>query len=141
MTEPDIAFATLEPGGDDRFQSLRQELDLRAFGMNLITLRPGQRGRVHVHERQEEVFLVLEGELTLIVEGAEHVLARSRLVRVGPAVRRQLVNRGTERLVLLALGGAGEHAGRDGRAWGSWDEEGEGRSPQEVPLPDDLPTG
>ncbi|MDX6589518.1 MAG: hypothetical protein QOI84_792 [Solirubrobacterales bacterium] len=37
------------------------------------------------------------------------------------------------------LGGAGEHESRDARAWTSWDEEGEGRSLQEVPLPDDLP--
>lgn len=44
-----------------------------------------------------------------------------------------------ERVVLLALGGYGEHEGRDGRAWTSWDEGGEGRSPQEVPQPDDLP--
>jgi hypothetical protein len=40
--------------------------------------------------------------------------------------------------VVLALGGHGEHQGRDGRAWTSWDEEGEGRSPQDVPMPEDL---
>ena len=60
-------------------------------------------------------------------------------MRVGPAVRRQLVNAGSERVVLLALGGAGEHVGRDGLAWASWDDDGPGRTPQEVPLPDDLP--
>jgi hypothetical protein len=38
---------------------------------------------------------VLERELTLLVEGAEHVVGPDRLVRVGPAVRRQLVNAGT----------------------------------------------
>ena len=73
------------------------------------------------------------------MEGEEHAVSRAGLVRVGPGVRRQLVNRGDERLVLLALGGAGEHAGRDGRAWESWDESGPGRPPQEIPLPDDLP--
>ena len=107
--------------------------------MNLIALQPGQRGRIHAHEHQEEVYLVLEGELTLGIEGTEHRLGRGRLARVGPAVRRQLVNRGSQRLLLLALGGAGEHAGRDGRAWESWEEPGEGRSPQEVPMPEDLP--
>ena len=53
-------------------------------------------------------------------------------------MRRQLVNRGSERLVLIALGGAGEHESRDALAWESWDEEGPGRQPQDVPLPDDL---
>jgi uncharacterized cupin superfamily protein len=139
MAEPDIAFASLAPDSEARFQPLRRVLGISTFGMNLITLQPRQRGRIHAHERQEEVYLVLEGELTLVVEGAEHVLAQGQLVRVAPQVRRQLVNRGSERLVLLALGGSGEHSGRDGRAWTSWKEAGEGRPPHEVNLPDDLP--
>jgi uncharacterized cupin superfamily protein len=139
MTEHDIAFAALATEGGERFQQLRRELGVTSFGMNLIRLEPGQRGRVHAHERQEEVYLVLEGELTVAFEDNERTLARGELARVGPAVRRQLINRSRERLVLLALGGAGEHQGRDGRAWADWEEPGEGRSPQEVPLPADLP--
>jgi uncharacterized cupin superfamily protein len=140
MTEPDIAFASLDRDSGERFQTLRRELGVSSFGMNLVLLQPGQRGRIHTHDRQEEVYLVLEGELTLIVEGEEHPLGPDRVARVGPAVRRQLVNRGPERVVMLALGAAGEHVGRDGRAWKSWDEGGPGRPPQEVPLPDDLPS-
>jgi uncharacterized cupin superfamily protein len=136
---PGVSFATLQPDGAERFQTLRRELGVTSFGINLIVLDPRQRGRVHAHERQEEVYLVLEGELTLLVEGAEHTLRNGQLARVGAPVRRQLVNRGPERRVLLALGGSGEHVGRDGRAWSDWDEEGEGRPPQEVPLPGDLP--
>src|SRR5438132_549316 len=110
--------------------------------MNLIVLEPGVRGRIHAHEYQEEVYVVLAGELTLALgEGVEHRLRPDQLVRVGPATRRQLINAGPARLVLLALGGAGEHAGRDGRAWESFEEGGEGRPPQEVPLPSDLPLG
>jgi mannose-6-phosphate isomerase-like protein (cupin superfamily) len=139
MAEPDVTFATLDPDSGERFQRLRAELGVTGFGMNLITLQPRQRGRIHAHGQQEEVYLVLEGELTLGVEGTERTIARGEVVRVGPAVRRQLVNRGPERLVLLALGGSGEHAGRDGRAWTSWDDHGEGAAPQETPLPDDLP--
>lgn len=140
MAEPDIAFAVLDGDSDERFQSLRGQLGVRAFGINLVALQPGQRGRIHAHERQEEVYLVLEGELTLLVEGVEHVLGPGHLAQVGPAVRRQLVNAGRERLLLLALGGSGEHVGRDGRAWGSWDDDGPGSAPQEIPLPEDLPS-
>jgi uncharacterized cupin superfamily protein len=140
VAEPDIAFTVLDRDSPERFQSLRRQLGVRAFGMNLIVLQPRQRGRIHAHERQEEVYLVLEGELTLLVEGAEHVLGPDRLVRVGPTVRRQLVNAGAERLVLLALGGSGDHAGRDGQAWTSWEDAGPGRAPQETRLPEDLPT-
>jgi mannose-6-phosphate isomerase-like protein (cupin superfamily) len=139
MPDPELSFAALEPDGPERFQLLRRQLGISAFGLNMIVLEPRQRGRIHAHERQEEVYLVLEGLLTLGVEGEEHVVETGQLVRVGPSVRRQLINRGSERLVMLALGGEGEHRGRDGRAWAAWGEGGDGRPPQEVPLPEDLP--
>jgi uncharacterized cupin superfamily protein len=139
MADTDIAYSTIDRDSGERFQALRRELGVSSFGMNLIVLQPGERGRIHAHERQEEVYLVLEGVLTLVVEGDEHRLVEGDAARVGPAVRRQLVNRGPDRLVLLALGGAGTHEGRDGRAWTAWDEAGAGVTPQELPLPDDLP--
>jgi quercetin dioxygenase-like cupin family protein len=139
MAEPNIALTTINTNNAERFQSLRRELGVESFGMNAITLTPRQRGRIHTHDKQEEVFLVLEGELTIGVEGEEHAVARGGLVRVGPGVRRQLVNRGSTTLLLLALGGEGQHVGRDGRAWESWDEAGDGHPPQDVPLPADLP--
>jgi uncharacterized cupin superfamily protein len=133
-----VAFTQIALDSDERFQSLRRELGVSTFGMNAIAFEPGQRGRIHRHERQEEVYLVLEGELMLLVEGEEHNLGEGALARVAPGVRRQLVNRRPQRLVLLALGGAAEHEGRDGVAFPSW-EATEGRSPQEIPLPDDVP--
>ena len=141
VDDGDLAFAELHRDGPERFQTLRRELGVRGFGMNLIVMQPRQRGRVHSHERQEEVYLVLDGELTLVVEREPHVLGPDRLARVGAGLRRQLVNAGPRPLVLLALGGSGEHQGRDGRAWSDWDDEGPGGPPQEVPLPEDLPPG
>ncbi len=134
----EVSYAKLEPG-EQQFQLLRRELGITGFGLNLITLHPRQRGRVHRHERQEEVYLVLEGELTLIFEDEERTLGKEELVRIGPEVRRQIANRSEAPVLLLAIGGSGEHQGRDGRAWGSWEEGGEGRPPQEVPQPEDLP--
>lgn len=139
MSDENVQRTSLRPDTEDFFQMLRRELGVTGFGINLITLAPRKRLRVHLHERQEEVYLVIEGELTLIVEGEPQVLAVGDLARVGPGVRRQLTNPSGDRAVILALGGSGEHESRDARAWTSWDEEGEGRSPQEVPLPDDLP--
>lgn len=140
MAADDVAFTTIDTKNSERFQSLRRELGVSSFGINVITLAPRQRGRIHAHDRQEEVFVVLEGELTIGIEGEEHTVPRGGAVRVASSVRRQLVNRSsTTTLLLLALGGEGEHVGRDGRAWEAWEEEGEGRAPQEVPLPADLP--
>jgi uncharacterized cupin superfamily protein len=140
VTDGDIAFSAIDRDTRERFQLLRRELGVSSFGMNLIVLQPGERGRIHAHEHQEEVYVVLEGQLTLLVEGVEHVLDPDRLVRIGPSTRRQLVNAGERRLVLLALGGSGEHIGRDGKAWTSWEDQSPGRPPQEIPMPDDLPT-
>ncbi len=139
MDDPDLAFARLNRDQDDRFQSLRRELGASAVGLNMIVLQPGQRGRIHAHAHQEEIFLVLEGELTLVVESVDHRVAPDGLVRVPPAARRQLANAGGDRLVLLAIGAAGDHVGRDAVAWTGWDDDGPGRPPQETPLPEDLP--
>jgi len=135
--ESGVTNTKLDPDGEDRFQRLRAELGVTTFGLNLMRLRPGQGGRVHRHERQEEAYLVLEGTLTLEIEGEPRELPRGELVRVAPDVRRKLVNRHTALVLVLAIGGATEHEGRDGRAYESWDEEGAGRSPGDVPLPRD----
>jgi quercetin dioxygenase-like cupin family protein len=139
MATGDVTTTTINTNNGERFQSLRRELGIAGFGCNVVTLKPRQRGRIHDHERQEEVYLVLEGELTLGVEGTEETYVRHAVVRVPAGVRRQLVNKGSSTLLLLALGADGEHTGRDGRAWESWDEDGDGRSPQDVALPADLP--
>jgi uncharacterized cupin superfamily protein len=133
-----ISFGSLDHAGSDRFQRLRAELGVETFGLNLIRLAPRQRGRIHTHERQEEVYVVLSGTLTLATADGEHELGPNQAARVAPGVRRQLVNRGRERCIVLALGGAEQHHGRDGIAYEEWDSP-EGRSPQEMPLPPDLP--
>jgi uncharacterized cupin superfamily protein len=133
-----VQVVTLEFDGHERFQTLRRELGATSLGINLIRLQPGQRGRIHRHERQEEIYVVLDGVLTLLIEGEGHEVKRGQAARVAPEERRQLVNASSERLVLLALGADGDHPGRDGEAFESWDEQ-QGRPPQEVPLPEDLP--
>jgi uncharacterized cupin superfamily protein len=137
--EQGVSFSKLNLEHDERFQRLRAELGVSAFGLNFLLLRPGQRGRIHRHERQEEVYIVLQGTLTLGIEGEEHELERGGVARVAPDVRRQLANRHPETLAILAVGGSTGHEGRDGRAYASWKETGEGRSPAEVPLPNDVP--
>jgi mannose-6-phosphate isomerase-like protein (cupin superfamily) len=138
--ENGTARARLDPDVGERFLPLRRQLGVTSFGMNQIVLQPGQRGRIHRHQRQEEVYLVLEGQLTLLVEGEPTELGKGEVIRVGPRVRRQLVNYGPGRLVLLALGGATEHQGRDGEAFASWEDENP-TSPQELAMPPDLDPG
>jgi uncharacterized cupin superfamily protein len=131
-----IARARVDPQAAERLVPLRRQLGVTSFGINQLVLQPGQRGRIHRHERQEEVYMVLEGNLTLLIEQDEHTLAEGELIRLAPELRRQLVNRGPGRLVLLALGGAGDHHGRDGEAFASWDQD-IGVPPRDLPLPAD----
>lgn len=123
----------------DRIHRLRAELGVTTFGINQIVLEPGQRMRIHRHRDQEEVFLVLAGELT-IAFGPDDAASFGvgELVRIAPETLRRMENRGGERVSLLALGGAGaEHQPRDAEAFAEWG--GEPGTPAEVPFPPDLP--
>ena len=122
----------------ERFVPLRRDLGITTFGLNLMTLDVGEQGRIHRHGIQEEVYVVLDGVLDLVVEGETSELVRGDVVRVAPQVRRRLVNRGPDRVVLLAMGGSAEHRGRDGEAFPDWDSDA-GAPPQEIPLPGNLP--
>jgi mannose-6-phosphate isomerase-like protein (cupin superfamily) len=134
-----VQTTQIDPLTAERFVSLRRALGVEAFGLNQITLQPGQRGRIHRHARQDEVYLVVRGRLMLIVEQDEELeLGEGMLAHVPAAVRRQLVNPFSAPVTLVAIGAYGEHEGRDGEAFADWSET-EARPPQEVPLPDDLP--
>ena len=136
--EDGTARARLQPEAENRFVRLRAELGVTSFGLNQIVLHPGQRGRIHAHQRQEEVYLVLEGTLSLFVEGEEATLEPGELMRVAPGVKRQLVNRGPDDLHVLAIGADGAHEGRDGLAYTAWDAT-DPVPPQQMELPADLP--
>lgn len=136
--ESGISVTRLNPDSGERFQGLRRELGVTTFGMNLITLQPGERGRVHRHRRQEEVFVVLEGILDIVTADDTIEQTAGAVIRIAPEVKRQLVNRGPGRTVVLALGSAEPHNGRDGEAFTSFDHP-TPSTPQEIPNPEDLP--
>jgi quercetin dioxygenase-like cupin family protein len=135
-----ITSARIDQPPEQRFARLRAPLGVGSFGINVLTFAPGERNRIHRHRLQEEVYVVLDGTLTLLVEGEPIEYVVGDVVRVAPEVRRQLVNRGPGALRLLALGGTigHEHEPRDAEAFGAWDETEPG-TPQTVPVPENLP--
>jgi quercetin dioxygenase-like cupin family protein len=134
----DPTTTALDLDTDERFVPLRKLLGVSGFGINQLTLQPGQRMRIHRHAGQEEVYLVIEGRLTILVEGVVHTLDAGELMRIAPETRRQLVNTHRERVTLVAIGSAREgHESRDAEAFNSW-EETTGGQPRDVPLPEDL---
>jgi uncharacterized cupin superfamily protein len=134
------AATSLDDLGDGPgFRKIRRAIGVTAFGMNAIVLPPGVESGRHFHERQEEVYFVHRGRVEMEFGDGETVaLEPGGVVRVDPATVRMLRNTGDEDAVYVVVGGADGYVGRDGEAFASWDET-EGRPPQEVPPPDDLP--
>jgi quercetin dioxygenase-like cupin family protein len=135
-----VSAARLDQTPEQRFARLRATLGVSSFGINVLTFDAGERNRIHRHARQEEVYVVLDGTLTLMVEGERHEYVVGDVVRVAPEVRRQLVNRGPGALRLLALGGYvdHQHEPRDAEAFNDWSDAEPG-TVQTVPVPDNLP--
>ena len=91
----------------------REPLGCENLGMTLLELEPGGKGKPHDHsgDGQEEVYLVVDGELSLQL-GADETLSDDEVtLSAGEAIRidsetwRQLHNRGDER-VRVAIAGA-----------------------------------
>lgn len=114
------AAANLDDLGEGPgFRKVRAELGVEEFGVNAVVLPAGYATGRHFHERQEELYLVLDGEIEFRLgegEGETVTLGRGGVVRVAPATVRSLRNTSTDtEAVYFAVGAAGGYVGRDGR--------------------------
>jgi uncharacterized cupin superfamily protein len=98
------------------FRKVRSALGVTAFGVNAIVLPPAYATRKHSHERQEELYLVLDGEIEFeFGDGATQTLGRGGLARVSPETLRRLRNTSaSENATYFCVGGADGYVGRDG---------------------------
>ena len=81
----------------------RRSLGLRSFGMNVVDLQPGERIPEHdeTGRDQEEVFIVLSGSPTFVVDGEELPGSASTFIRLDPEPRRTIVNDGDQSSTIL----------------------------------------
>jgi uncharacterized cupin superfamily protein len=98
------------------FRKIRSALDVTAFGVNAVILPPSYQTHGHFHERQQELYLVLEGEIEFQFGDDEcHTLGRGGLARVDPKTVRRLRNTSPDaEAVYFCVGGEGGYVGRDG---------------------------
>ena len=104
------------PRGDDDPRTVARLSDsMTQSRANLWRYPPGTRGRRHADNVQEEVFIVLEGTLTVdLGEPPErHVVERGGAVVVQPGTILQLRNAGDEELVLFIYGAPPEQGGAE----------------------------
>ena len=75
---------------------VRRSLGVSTFGLNAVELPPGESIPEHdeTGRDHEEVFLVLQGAPTLVVEGVDHPLRQGSFARLDPAPQRTVRNDG-----------------------------------------------
>ncbi len=110
------AVASIDDLGDGPgFRKVRQALDVTEFGVNGVVLPPGYTSRRHYHDRQQELYMVLRGEIEFDLDGARHTLGPGGLARVDAATIRKIKNVVDEPAVYLVTGGKDGYVGRDGQ--------------------------
>lgn len=116
-TRPPHAATTLdELGAGPGFRKVRSAIGVQSMGINGIVFAPGQVNRWHWHDEQEEIYVVLDGELTVEFEGDDpHVVGPGGVVRVDAPVVRRLSNASDGETTIIALGAKDGYVGRDGQ--------------------------
>jgi len=107
-----------ELGEGPGFRKVRAPLGVTAFGVNAVVVPPGYTTGRHYHDRQQELYLVLEGEIEFeFGDGDKQVLGPGGVARVDPGTHRRLRNTSdTEDAMYFCVGGDGGYVGRDGHA-------------------------
>ena len=102
-------------GEDDPRQVARLSDGMTHSRANVWRYPPVTQGKRHADKAQEEVFVVLDGALTVdLGEPPErHVIGRGGTLVVQPGTILQLRNAGNEELVLFIYGAPPEQAGAD----------------------------
>jgi uncharacterized cupin superfamily protein len=110
------AVASIDDLGEGPgFRKIRSALGVTAFGVNAVVLPPGYTSRRHYHERQQELYIVVAGEIEFELDGVKHAVGPGGLARVDAPIVRSLRNTSdTAEAVYVCVGGADGYVGRDG---------------------------
>ncbi len=97
---------TMEGSGQSTWSLARKALGTTAFGFNLVEIGPG--GQIPEHDEsgsgQVEVYLILEGEAVLRIEGEDHPAPAGTFASIEPPASRTILNRSAEPVTALLIG-------------------------------------
>jgi uncharacterized cupin superfamily protein len=77
---------------------VRRTLGCQAFGVNLVEIPPGESIPEHdeTERDQEELFFVISGSPTLVIDGRDHPAPAGTFARIDPARRRTVRTDGSQ---------------------------------------------
>jgi uncharacterized cupin superfamily protein len=97
------AFMPLSKVKEKEF--LSRPMGCKGIGFSFVRCKPGEGATyVHRHKVQEEVFIALRGDGTIILDGKRIKMPEGTIVRVGPTVWRALGNDSKSDVVFMVLG-------------------------------------
>ena len=88
-----------------KWSLLRRSLNLNSFGMNMVEIKPGESIPEHdeIERNQEEVFIILSGAPTMVIDGKNYPVREGTFIRVDVEPKRTIVNGGTETAAVLIV--------------------------------------
>jgi quercetin dioxygenase-like cupin family protein len=99
-------FESMEGSGDTTWKLARKALGTSAFGFNMVEIEPG--GQIPEHDEagsgQVELYVILEGEAVLRIEGEDHPAPAGTFASVEPPASRTILNRSDARVSALLIG-------------------------------------
>ncbi len=99
-------FEAMEGSGDCTWKLARKALGTSAFGFNLVEIAPG--GEMPEHDEaqsgQVELYIVLDGEATMRLEGEDHPAPAGTFVSIEPPASRTILNRSDAPVTALLIG-------------------------------------
>jgi quercetin dioxygenase-like cupin family protein len=77
-----------------RWSLVRRGLGVESFGLNVVEIEQGYSIPEHneLERDQEEVFIVLDGDAVMVIDGEDHPAPAGTFVRVAPPVMRTVRN-------------------------------------------------
>jgi uncharacterized cupin superfamily protein len=112
-------FEVMEGSGGATWRLARKTLGAEAFGFNVVDIAPGGEIPAHDHaeEDQEEVFIILDGQGTIVTDDEEHDAPAGTYCRFAPEINRTIRNR-SEAPVRALLIGVPAKSGYEPMSWG-----------------------
>lgn len=99
-------FESMEGSGDCTWRLARKALGTSAFGFNLVEIESG--GQIPEHDEsgsgQVELYLILEGQAVLRIEGEDHDAPAGTFASIEPPVGRTILNRSEAPVVAMLIG-------------------------------------